>query len=314
MRRITNNISILIAIVLLSLNLSAKAGEPERHNAKNGEGYNYWLMKPVDTNNPKPIVIFLHGASLCGNNLERVKHYGPLDAIARGREIDAYVIAPQNPGGSWIPSKVKTMLEEVKKNNQVDSSRIYVIGMSLGAYGTLDYAAQYPDETAAALAMCGGATASDLSGLARMPLWIIHGTADNAVVIGKSDEVAEAVHKAQGEAESRLQYDRVSGMNHSEPARMFYLPETYDWLFSHSLNDPGRPINETPKVDNNLLKSAYNGLSRLTAKNSNGKTTAKRSKSAKAKTTKSKTKTKGKSNAKSKNAKSTTQKSTKKKK
>ena len=46
----------------------------------------------------KPLVIFLHGASLCGHDLRQVLRYGTLDAMDRGLDIDAYVLAPQNPG------------------------------------------------------------------------------------------------------------------------------------------------------------------------------------------------------------------------
>ncbi len=55
-------------------------------------------------NSRKPVVIFLHGASLCGMDLYRVRRYGSLDAVKRGVNIDAIILAPQNPGGAWNPS------------------------------------------------------------------------------------------------------------------------------------------------------------------------------------------------------------------
>lgn len=224
------------------------------------DGYNFWLAHPSDTAGPKPVVIFLHGASLCGNDLDKVKRYGTIDAIERGREIDAYVISPQNPGGSWSPRKVHEVLEWVKQNHNVDTDRIYVLGMSLGGYGAIDYAATYPDETAAALGMCGGTTVKNIADLNKIPLWIIHGTGDNAVPVQKSDRIVE-VMKADDNSAPRLVYDRVPGMNHSQPARMFYLPEVYEWLFAHSLSEPERPLHESPKVNDELMSKAYTGLS-----------------------------------------------------
>lgn len=37
--------------------------------------------------NSEPVFVFLHGRSLCGNNLERVKRYGVLYAMNKGLEV-----------------------------------------------------------------------------------------------------------------------------------------------------------------------------------------------------------------------------------
>ena len=77
-------------------------------------GYDFWVYQPEDyyySQEHTPVVIFLHGASLCGRDINRSRRYGPLDAIVRGREIPALVIVPQNPGGSWNPKKVLDVLD-----------------------------------------------------------------------------------------------------------------------------------------------------------------------------------------------------------
>jgi hypothetical protein len=128
-------------------------------------GYDFWLYEPKGweaDSIQKPLVVFLHGASLCGRNLDRVRRYGTLDALDRGRMIDAFVLAPQNPGGAWKPSMIMDAVNWVSENYQVDTNRIYVLGMSLGGYGTIDFAATYPDKIAAAMAICGGGTVKNL--------------------------------------------------------------------------------------------------------------------------------------------------------
>lgn len=255
----------LLALVTLFAVFSVGAQDIKAVKGKVSEGYNFWFYTPEGANEEtdsvgKPLIVFLHGASLCGNDLNKVKRYGTIDAIEKGRELDAFVIAPQNPGGSWNPRRIMNVVDYVVDNNYVDTDRIYVLGMSLGGYGSLDFAATYPDRIAAAIGICGGATVKDLSGLADMPLWIVHGTGDSAVPVTKSDNVVSAVKKAQGKGENRLFYDRVPGLNHSRPARMFYKKDTYDWLFKHSLSDPGRKAHQAPKVTNDYLDSAYKGL------------------------------------------------------
>lgn len=253
-------ILLLTLISLFSTELFAKNLEAKR-GAVSGS-YNFWFYQPdsAKAEAPKPIVIFLHGASLCGNDLNKVRRYGTIDAIDRGRQIDAYVVAPQNPGGAWSPSKVMKIVDWVMDNHNADSTRVYVLGMSLGGYGAIDVAAAYPDRIAAAMSFCGGGTSKNIANLNKVPLWIVHGTADRAVSVNESDKVVSTM-RAADHSTPRLIYDRVPGMNHSQPARFFYLSSAYDWLMSHSLDDPGRPVNE--KFDlTGSAHSAYAGLSR----------------------------------------------------
>ncbi len=171
-------------------------------------GYNFWVYTPVDyfySQEQTPVIIFLHGASLCGRNLNKVRRYGPLDAIVKGRDIDALTIVPQNPGGAWNPKKIMDMLDWVKKNYPCDSNRVYVLGMSLGGYGTMDVCATYPDRIAAGMALCGGCSYKDVSGLGDLPFWIIHGTADRAVPVKQSKVVVDKLVK-DGK-DTRLIYD-----------------------------------------------------------------------------------------------------------
>lgn len=225
------------------------------------EGYNFWLYLPDDyeTSEKKPLVLFLHGKSLSGNDLSQVRNYGCIDAVSRGRMIDAVVVAPQT-AGAWQPYKVMEVVDWVNKNYKVDMNRFYVLGMSMGGYGTLDFVASYPEKVAAAMALCGGATVPDLCGLNEVPLWIIHGTADAAVPVGCSERVVDAM-VACGDT-TRLIFDRFKGVNHTRLARVFYLEETYDWLFAHTLTDSARVLKKNVEITTETLKAAYTDLTR----------------------------------------------------
>ena len=254
-------ISFLLLTIFFATMQPATAQDFIAHRGTVPDSYNFWFHHPEeihDRNAHFPLLIFLHGASLCGKNLDKVKRYGPISAVARGANIDCYIMAPQNPGGSWNPQKIWKIVEWAKENYSVDTTRIYVYGMSLGGYGTIDMAATYPDKIAAAMAMCGGATVRDLSGLSKLPLWIIHGTADRAVSVNESDKVVEAIQNTGDD--SRLIYTRLPGADHGRPARCFYMLQTYDWLFSHSTKDPGREVCRDFKLDNEMLDNAYQDL------------------------------------------------------
>lgn len=228
------------------------------------DGYDFWLYVPEDYNPneySKPVVMFLHGKTLSGNDLNTVRNYGCINAVERGVGIDALIVAPQAQG-AWNPQKLHEVYEWVKSHYSFNSRRFYVIGMSMGGYGTLDYAATYPNEVAAAMAMCGGATVKTLCGLNEVPLWIIHGTADSAVSVNCSQKVVDEMCVC-GDT-SRLIFNKMKGVNHTRLARVFYLDQTYDWLFSHSLSDSARVANKSYTITNVLLNDAYANLEKKT--------------------------------------------------
>jgi predicted peptidase len=204
--------------------LSAVKGEAE---------YPFLLNLPADSilNSKPPILIFLHGRSLSGNNLEIVKRYGIINEILRGRKIPAIVVAPQVAmGKGWEPDKVLTVLKYVQNHYNTDSTRIYVAGMSLGGYGTLHFAGKYPELIAGAVALCGGGNTSDGCNLAQIPLWIQHGRLDRAVPISESDKMVEVIKNCNGG--TNLIYTIHPSYGHGELERVFHSDEFYNFLFS----------------------------------------------------------------------------------
>ena len=225
--------------------------------------YSFWLYTPAGYDRKDtlckniPLVLFLHGKSLCGNDLEKVRRYGSIDCVERGRHIPALVVAPQNPGEWWNPDKLCQILDYLKTEYPYDTARVYVLGMSLGGYGTLDFVAAKPERVAAALALCGGTTAKDVSPMGQVPLWIIHGTADKLVSVKASQVIVKDLE--QKHLASRLRYEWLIGASHSYLARYFYMPKVYDWLLSHSLLDEGRPVNRDVKITKEDQNTVYSG-------------------------------------------------------
>ena len=95
----------IILISLLTLTFNQASGQNGQLAAMRNvvaDSYNFWLYAPreyVYEHQKVPLIIFLHGASLCGNNLQRVRRYGLLHAIEKGRYYPCMVVAPQNSGG-----------------------------------------------------------------------------------------------------------------------------------------------------------------------------------------------------------------------
>ena len=251
---------LLISILCALLPIAAGAQLISHHGVVKG-GYDFWVYVPQERaakdTTKLPLVLFLHGKSLSGTNLEKVREYGPLEALKFGRKIDAVILAPQSQGG-WSPSRVKKVLDWTETHYPVDTNRIYVFGMSMGGYGTIDFVGTYPDKVAAAIAMCGGADIKDVSGLNKVPFWIIHGKADRAVSWKQSQAVVDAM-KAAGDT-SLLRYDLHPEVSHSYLGRVFYMSEPYEWLLKHSLRDSVRTVDRTVEITKKGMADAYKSM------------------------------------------------------
>ena len=210
--------------------LSSAFGFSQLKTITNKTTYPFWINVPEKESTEKqPVLIFLHGKSLSGTDLNRVRRYGVLRAMDKGRKIPAIVVAPQLAKGSWNPDNVLEVLEYVKKNYNVDESRIYVCGMSLGGYGTLHFAGKYADKITAAVAICGGGNVSDGCKLGTIPLWIQHGDKDYIVPVSESQKVVNAIRKCNEKA--KLISTIIKGGNHGSVENIFHQDAMYNWLF-----------------------------------------------------------------------------------
>lgn len=175
----------------------------------------------------QPVFVFLHGRSLSGTNLDRVKRYGLLYAINKGQDVPGIIVAPQSRGG-WDPDKVIEIVDYVIAHYHADPDRVYVCGMSMGGYGTMDVAGKYPERIAAAVAICGGGSSQYAPNLTQVPIWLHHGTADRAVPISESRKIMNAIKKADPNADVSLNV--IKGGTHGSVERLFHDDAIYNWM------------------------------------------------------------------------------------
>ena len=112
----------------------------------------YLIYFPDDyssTEKKYPLVLFLHGAGERGTNLDLVKKHGIPKRIHDGAKFPFITIAPQCAEGIWWSNKQKLvflgkLLQDLISELRVDKNRIYGTGLSMGGYGILDLASNYP--------------------------------------------------------------------------------------------------------------------------------------------------------------------------
>jgi pimeloyl-ACP methyl ester carboxylesterase len=176
-----------------------------------------------------PLIIYLHGSSCKGNNLERVKKYGPPFYLDRGMSVDAIVISPQCPSnrnwvyGDWFESFYNEILEKY----HVDRSRVYLTGMSLGGFGTWSLASRYPQYFAAIMPLCGGGRPDMVETMKDVPTWVFHGEKDRKVRLNRSEEMVEAMQE-QG---SRPKFSVLKGEGH-DIHHVYSEQNIYEWLLA----------------------------------------------------------------------------------
>lgn len=82
----------------------------------------------------------------------------------------------------------------------MDQSRVYIIGVSMGAYATWQMCMSHPDWFSAAVPICGGGMYWDAQRLRNLPVWAFHGALDTVVLPSESKKMVDAVNQKGGNA------------------------------------------------------------------------------------------------------------------
>lgn len=248
--------------MLLAASFVAKGQKLYDYSDVVSNGYDFLVYLPESYENSQeelPVILYLHGKSCTGTDINMVTKYGTITALRKGVDVNAIVIAPQVEiyKNGWEPKKVMAVMDYVTSNFRVDENRMYVVGMSMGGSGTYKVIGAYPDKFAAAITMCGTCWV-DIKPIAKVPLWVIHGVDDTATPFSRSTDFVKKMEAAN--TTSRLRYSWLEGCGHSILARVYMLEKVYKWLFKHSLTDEGRPMSKEYDVTSDDLHNLYKNL------------------------------------------------------
>ena len=235
----------------------AKVFEERIYTDSDGTVLPYRLYVPFDYNPNKkyPVLLALHGAGERGNdNLANLKYILPqMFSVSDSPVRDSIIVVPQCPeGNQWvdwpwshgsynsefikISNELKTVMNIMKTVTgefSTDSNRYYVVGMSMGGYGTWDLLVRYPKFFAAGVPICGGGDPGAATKIVDMPIWTFHGNADDIVPVSGTRNMVDALKKAGSTA---IKYEEIDGGGHGVWGEIFTRKELADWLFSQSLS------------------------------------------------------------------------------
>ena len=215
-----------------------------------------------------PVILYLHGRGARGNDNEKQiggAHLGSVIQLFDMKHSERYrsfiAVFPQTQSG-WFgdPAEeaIKALDQTVTEFNG-DAQRIYLMGASLGGYGSWYLAAKYPNKFAAVVPVSGGVVTPSVQPLAALkslmpaemfalysapdpyaafakavgktPVWIFHGGQDDTIDVKESRKMEAALRAAGG----TVKYTEYAEEKHFIADRVFTDAEFWKWLMAQRL-------------------------------------------------------------------------------
>ncbi len=251
--------------------------------------YSLYVPEDYDETKSYPIVLFLHGAaernlgsSAQLSNSPFMKNYFTEENMEK---YPCIVLQPQCPnnltwveaiaGDNWQNSTYKLddynesayiklvmgLLGKIEEEYNVDRTRRYITGISMGGYGTWATSMYHADVFAAAIPNCGGNDPTQAEKLAGLPIWTFHGDADGTVNLNgtrgmyenmlalsennpdmkvlKYVETTDNLGTEQWEdiKDATFIYTEYTGVGHSCAVYSYTEPYIFEWMFSKTNPD-----------------------------------------------------------------------------
>ncbi|UYQ93460.1 hypothetical protein MKQ68_25680 [Chitinophaga horti] len=184
------------------------------------------------TSSKWPVIIFLHGVGERGSNINQIRNVGLPRKIGNQTDFMFLVVAPQCKANTWwdIPS-LNALYAEIIARYNVDPKRIYLTGLSMGGYGTWDWAMLNPEKFAAVAPICGGADYLDkVANMKNVPTWTFHNVDDPTVGVENTREI---VAKLRGAGNTRVKYTENPTGGHDAWTKAYANADLYSWFKSY---------------------------------------------------------------------------------
>lgn len=222
----------------------------------------YKLLRPLSkfSNNKLPLVLFFHGAGERGTDNEiQSCHIDKmmLDSLTQNT-LPCYFIAPQCPKEkkwvnmdwknniheqpkeiSWAMNLTHKLVDSLKIILNIDTTRIYITGLSMGGFGTWDYCARYTNEVAAAVPVCGGYDVKVASKIKSISFWVFHGSEDKLVFPENSRRMVNVLKKLK----ANVKYSELKTVKHNAWVQAYKDDTILKWMFTHKIKESKKKKN-----------------------------------------------------------------------
>lgn len=178
-----------------------------------------------------PLIVFLHGAGERGDDLEKLKAYGPPKLVESDPTFPFIVVSPQVPfDPAFMPDAFPALLDDIVRELPVDEDRIYLTGVSMGGFATWAWAMVEPWRFAAIAPIASGwEHLEDACKLKDIPIWAFHGAKDGAVPIDLDQKMVDAVKACGG----NIRFTIYPDAEHDSWTQTYNNSELFDWFLRH---------------------------------------------------------------------------------
>ena len=184
--------------------------------------YRLLIPESYKAGRPASLVVALHGMG--GDENSMFDAYG--GQLKREAErLGFVVVCPKGRDTASMyrgsaEQDVMDVIAEARRDYAIDPNRIYLMGHSMGGYGTWSVAMAHPDVFAAIGPISGGGDASGMVKIAHIPEYVVHGDDDRTVSVTQSRTMVAAGKKAGAD----ITYVEVPGGSHVSVAAPNFAP------------------------------------------------------------------------------------------
>lgn len=214
----------------------------------NCAGYYQAIPTRYDSSAKKyPLILFVHGIGELGTDLSKMLRAGlprlinkkafPADFELNGEHFSFIVISPQFK--KWPTNDdVNSVLKYAEKKFRVDTSRIYVTGLSMGGGVTWEFSSQYGASVAAIVPICGGSSpdskrAAKIASF-NLPVWAFHNDDDPTVPVSFTRDYVSKINSFQPSVKAKYTTWPTGGHDAwtkaYDPATKVGGKNMYEWM------------------------------------------------------------------------------------
>lgn len=198
-----------------------------------------------------PVIVFLHGRDDGGTDNSRHMYKSLINSVDKYVGDDCYVLMPQadkkldwtqiggKSGDKGSSDLYNKMLDAViAENSAIDTSRVYLTGMSMGGNGTIYQAYNYPEKYAAVVALCGYYNENIISDLSRfdgMGIWLEHSKTDDVVNYKESEGLYNRLI-SYGRSTNDTKLNLIEKYKHDITEIAYDNQALWQWLMAYHKN------------------------------------------------------------------------------
>lgn len=195
--------------------------------------YSFYGSKELDGSKKYPLIVCLHGRSDNNENGKQSKLARSFIKSVNYEKRPCLILSPLcyqpygGTGGGWNDAPGEETLDLLDKLMKelplIDTNRIYVLGNSMGGFGTWHFLKEKPRLFAAGIPVAGYSSGV---GKLRMPIWAFHGAEDKIVDVAGARSAAKELKRSKV-----FKYTEFPDEGHGIFRQVFSDEKTHEWLF-----------------------------------------------------------------------------------